>query len=1199
MIPSAKTIHHDESAFSVISAHTALCAQLEGLCLRKATTETAPRIGQHRTGRRPLYYVAMAILMLAATAWSASAQSTFGSMRGTVSDASGAVVPGATVTVHSLAQNFDRQATTNEAGEFVVENLQPGHYSVSVEHSGFSKALVPDAQLDARQELRIPVTLSMAAATTTVEVQADAAQINTENGTVSNTLAQQEVTQLPMNSRAVSSSPLASLSISPSVVTDSQGNIAVGGATSSQVGFSVDGISTANVRSNGALHDAYPSSEGISETKVTAFNNNAEFAQIGDVTFATKSGTNAWHGSAFEYFQNAALDATIYDFSSKAPKNFNAFGGSLGGPVVLPGLHSLRDRTFFFVDYEGNRKTQSFPEELLVPTAEERAGNLSGMMSGAAPAPVNNPFTGMAYANNTISSISPVAKNLLAYYPLPNANGNGYNYQTLVPIPSNTDGWDLRVDETLTRKQSLYARFSWKNLENSEGGSGLTANQFLPNVTAHDQNRSLLVSHNYTLRNNLVNEFRFGLTNFTENDSFPIEGSAAISGLGLHGINISSHPTGDAFPTFSFSDGSFSTIGQDRTGTTISQTLELTDNLIWTLGKHSLKFGVDARHVRYNALMFFQPSDDYGDFIFQPGLFTNYALGDLLLGMPQESFFAITSPQINATSLQWGLYGQDEWQLNSHLTLNFGMRWELLPPFDESQGDLGSFDPKADGGVGAVLVPDKFLASPTQSKNPAFQTVYTGFLDSFNACPLGNATLQCSSVETASQDHVTQGLRQLYKFDLDPRVSLAWRPFNNDKTVIRAGAGIFTQTTLGPMSFNNAGNPTSNLLTNVNAVSGANGGTAVVPAAFQFPQTAPAAGGVTLGGGSLEQANDPHFRDPQAAQWNLTVEHQVTPATVVRVSYVGMSNYRLPVTIDLNQIAPSTTPWDTGATAGPFVDKRAPFQNWTLLMSSENLGHASYQAGIVEAQHRVSHGLELNANYTWAKNISDAQGSDAPTVFASEEAYAVEIANRFDLKSDRGNVVATPRNRALISGTYALPFGQGRAFNGNRLFNGVLGGWDLSTVTTLQSGNWLTPTTSPAFDQSNTGMAVRSGGGAILRPDCVSNRFRSSNTPGVFFNLGAFAETPAGAGRFGNCGVGIMQGPDMIDVNSGLAKNVTLHDNYKLRFEATFTNVLNRSNFAPPQTNISNTGNFGALTSVLPQGLGGNRTGQVALRLDF
>jgi hypothetical protein len=1130
----------------------------------------------------------------------ARAQSTFGSIRGTVQDGTGAVLAGASITAHSLDDNAERNTTSGSSGEFEFENLKAGQYKLTAHVDGFTDAVIASATLEARQQLRLPITLSVASSSTSVEVTAAGGQINTENGTIGSTISSQETLTLPLNSRAVSSSPLAGLALSPNVTTDSQGNIAVGGATSSQVGFSVDGISTANVRSNGALHDAYPSSEGISETKVTAFNNNAEFAQIGDVTFTTKSGTNKWHGSTFEYFQNAALDATVYGFTSKAPKNFNAFGGSLGGPVVLPKLSKLKDTTFFFVDYEGNRKTQSYPELLLVPTQAERAGDLTELVNAQGHgAPVNNPFTGTAYQNNTIPVINPVAKALLQYYPLPNANGAGYNYQTLVPIPANTDGWDLRVDHSITSKQQVYVRFSWKDLAFSQGASGTMANQFLPNVETHDQNRSLLASYNYAISNSLVNEFRFGFTNFTGNDSFPIQGSNAISSLGLQGINISSHPTGDAFPTFSFNDGSFSNIGQDRTGTTISQTMQFTDNLTWTLGKHTLKFGVDARRVRYNALMFFQPSDDYGLFNFSPGLFTNYALGDLLLGLPQQSFFAITSPQINATSTQWGVYGQDEWQLGSHLTVSVGLRWELLPPFVESQGNLGSFDPRTN----SVLVPDKFLASGslTQSANPALQTVYSGFLTSFaasTACPVATPTntVSCSNVETASQDHITQGLRQLYKLNFDPRLSVAYRPFNGDKTVIRAGFGIFTQTTLGPMSFNNAGNPTSNLLTNVNPTGGANGGLAVVPAAFQFPQAG--AGSVTLGGGSLEQANNPLFRDPQAAQWNLTVEQQLTPETVVRVSYVGMANYRLPVTIDLNQIPASRIPWDTGATAGPFVDKRAPYQNWTLLMSSENLGHASYQAGTAEVDQRLKHGLAFRGSYTWAKNISDAQGSDAPTVFASEEAYAVEIADRFNLKSDRGNVAATPRHRVLVSGTYQLPFGAGRMWNKPGALNAVFGGWDLSSVVNLQTGNWLTPTTSPAFDQSNTGMAVRSGGGAILRPDCgFGDPYLHS--PGVYFNLNAFAQTPTGAGRFGNCGLGILQGPNLVNVNSGLAKTMNLHEHYKLRFEASFTNVLNRSNFAPPQTNISNSGTFGALTTVLPQGSGGNRTGQLALRFDF
>lgn len=546
-----------------------------------------------------------------------SAQSTFGSIVGVVRDPTQSVVPGATVTLRSLDDNSARPATVGGDGAFEFVNLKPGRYSLTAQAAGFADFQVSSAQLDARQTLRIDVALTLKGGAEVIEVQAEAAAINTENGTIGNTVTNQNLSQLPLNSRAVSTSPLAGLALSASVVQDSQGNIAVGGATSAQVGFSVDGISTANVRQNGALKDAYPSSEGISEAKITAFNNNAEFAQVGDVTFTTKSGTNQWHGSAFEYFQNSALDATIYNFPSKAPKTFNTFGGSFAGPVVLPKLGALKDRTFLFVDYEGNRKATSAPELLLVPTAAERSGNLSALVSGGMP--LMNPFTGTPFPNNTIPTcggakgcLNPVATAVLQYYPIPNVNLNvlnpSYNYQTLVPIPSSTNGWDLRLDQNITSTQQVYARYSWKDLLASEGASGQLANQFLPNVMTHDQNRSLLISYNYSIRPNLLNEFRFGFTHFMENDTFPIQGSNAISELGLQGINISSHPTGDAFPTFNFSDGTFSSIGQDRVGTTLSNTNEITDNLTYILRKHTFRFGVDARRVRYNALMFFQPS---------------------------------------------------------------------------------------------------------------------------------------------------------------------------------------------------------------------------------------------------------------------------------------------------------------------------------------------------------------------------------------------------------------------------------------------------------------------------------------------------------------------------------------------------------------------------------------------------------------
>jgi len=1127
----------------------------------------------------------------------ASAQSTFGSIRGTVTDVTGAVIVGAVISAQSLDDNVERHTTSTASGEFILENLKAGRYKVTVHHAGFRDGVAPSVALDARQELRIPFTLS-AVITETVEVNDLPAQVNTENATIGDTVLNEDVTQLPMNSRAVSSSPLASLAVSPSVVTDSQGNISVGGATAAQTGFSVDGISTANVRSNGALHDAYPSSEGISETKVTAFNNNAEFAQIGDVTFTTKSGTETWHGSAFEYFQNDALDSTVYGFTSKAPKNFNTFGGSFGGPVMIPGLWNGRSRkTYFFADYEGNRKTTSAPMLLLVPTQAQRQGNLSAFGTPM------DPFTGQPYPNGTIPGgpgnpctnpmdcINPVATALLNdYYPLPNASNPAFNYQTLSPIPSSSNGWDVRIDQSLTSKQQVYMRYGWKNVNISQSDNDTVispANAFLPNDEAREQNRSLTVSHNYVFSPTLLNEFRFGLTHFTENETFPIQGSNAISQLGLilnNGINLSAHPTGEAFPTFAFSDGTITNIGQGRVGTTISSNIQFTDNLTRVMHTHSLRFGLDARRQFYSAPMFYAPSDDFGDFAFN-GSLTNYSFGDFLLGVPQ-SFFAITSPQINASSWHWGLYGQDEWQVNHHLTLNFGLRWEYLPAFIETTGDLASFDPQ----INSIVVPDKFF--PTVANSPLLTTVYTGVLESFNGCslPNRNTALACTNVAAASKAGLPQGLRRTPMHDFDPRVSLAYRPFNNDKTVIRAGVGLFTATTLGPMSFNNAGVGLSDLLSFPNSVK--NG-----TPAFQFPQTS-IPGLVSLGGGSFEEGNDPHFKDPTSAQWNLTVERQVAPNTALRLSYVGQGTWHLPITVDLNQIPASTTPY---VPANGWADPRSPYQQFAMLMYAQSMGNANYEAGTVEVQHRSFHGLFFLGSYTLAKNISNAQGTDAPTAFAGEEPYAVEIANRFNLRYDRGNVVGTPRQRFLLRGNYQLPYGQERHWTGGGKFlNGIFGDWNFSTVTLLQTGQWLTPTMNPADDQSNTDLNnERYLGGAMARPDCVGNPIPANRSPQAYYALSSFAVPPQNAGRFGTCGLGILQGPGEINLNAGLAKEFSFQERYHLRFEATFTNVLNHTNFAPPALNISNASTFGVLDATLPQGLGGNRTGQLAVRLDF
>jgi hypothetical protein len=1170
---------------SPLASHSLMCLQLEAVllleqqaaisCRRTSTHSTSSRGDRRKKHMVGAFAILFALLFMISP--SLKAQSTFGSIRGVAQDGSGAAIPDTEVTLHSTDENTDRTVKTDAAGSYTLENVLPGKYSLRAKRDGFADTVVNGIIVAARQDQRFTLAMTVATQATTVEVDSSANQINTENGAIGDSKGTGDIGQLPLNFRASTTSPLAALAASPNVQQDSQGNIAIGGATANQIGYSVDGISTTNIFNSAAGANPYPSPEGIAELKVTAFNNNAEFSQIGDVTFTTRGGTNSYHGSLFEYLQNDALDARVYGFTQKAPKHFNTFGGSIGGPLSIPHLYNGHNRTFFFFDYEGNRRRTSQAEQYIVPTALERSGNLNELTNS-----LRDPFTNQLYPNNTIPNINPSATALLnQYYPLPNlVNPNSpVNYQTLIPIPSNTDGFDARIDQVLTSKQQVYARFNRKNLTVN------VVNPLLPNDVDTEHDRSFLVSHNYVINSRLLNEFRFGFTDTILSPNFAIEGAAGLQGLGIQvggdqGVNVSNHPTDQGFPSINFTDGtSFTPIGRDHVGPTQSTTKQLADNITYTRGRHTIRAGVDIRWVRFAVPEIETPSDDYGLFTFNQGVFTGSSFGDLLIGAPNTTYFAVTGPRDDAGGAETGLYGQDQWQVNDRLTVNFGLRWELLPPFVDKNGIQANFDPNYGGsganGQGAVIVNDILL----NGLKPA-----PAFLASFNACGLGAVNpnynpATCTPVVTNSQDNLPAGLRQTYLRNFDPRLSVAYRPFTDNKTVIRAGFGIFTVTALGQLQNNNESNPQAA----VNTWANNNGG---VPF-FTFPQITPPGASLQFGGGELEQATDPHYRDAQTAQWNVTIERQLTSNTSLRASYVGMNSYRLPVTINLNQTKPSTQPYNFA---------NAPFQNWGVIFSTNNLGGQNYQALELEASHRMSRGLAYQANYTWAHNLSDAQG-DAPTAFQGETRYGLADLNRFNISANRGNVVGTRRQRLLVTGTYELPFGKGRQWmNSSPIVDGFLGGWNLNTITLLETGPYLTPTDSITDDQTNTNP---SADGSIVRPDRVGNPVPTNRSPSNYFNLNAFAPTPQGAGRIGNAGVGILEAPGTIAVSAGLAKVVAVREAWRLRFESTFTNVLNHTNYAPPTTNISSPTSFGVLTAAQTAENAGNRTGQLALRLEF
>jgi len=1124
-----------------------------------------------------------ALLVAVFFAASARAQSTFGSVLGTVQDATQAVVPGASVTLHDDDDNSDRTTTSSSAGDFQFVNLKPGHYVVISRANGFADARVAAFDLTSRQTARVNVVMHVLGTQQTVDVSAAATMITTDKGTLEDSKDNTDMVQLPINSRAATSSPLSTLGLLPNVQTDNAGNIALGGATANMVGYSVDGISTSDVFNNGALKNAYPSMENIAEVKVTDFNNSAEFAQVGDVTFTTKGGTNTYHGSLFEYLQNDAMDATTHGFSTKAPKRYNDFGGSVSGPVQIPHLYNGHDKTFFFFDYEGNRRATSYAETLLVPTLQQRQGYVGA--TGLLPVPAGSPCYGQSYQNGYIPAncMSQASKTLLNYYPAPTitnpaqAAALGYNYQRLVPIPGNSNSFDLRIDQNINSKQQVYARFSWKNLLTTVN------NPLLPPDSDVEHDRSFLISHNYVITSRLVNEFRFGYTHELINPNFPIEGATALTQLGFTlgtapgDVNVSNHPTQGGFPTFVFGDGNTSMLGRDITGVLQSDTKELTDNLTYTIGRHTIRVGTDIRFLNFITPSLETASDDFGRFTFGGG-FTGSSWGDLMLGVPTSTYFAQTGPPDNAITHQYGFYGQDQWQVNNHLTINAGLRWEYLPGFTEAIGDMANFIPS---GNGTVVVPDKLYNG--QGAAPAF-------LQSFNSCSLGsarNTQLACSNYESASQAGMNQSLRSNYLKNFDPRIGVAYRPFADGKTVFRAGFGIFTVTNLGPLAFNMDSTPLAAVHTYSNGTSGT--------PLFQFPYTSTPSEAVALGGGTLEQGVDPNYRDPQAMQWNLTAERELTGSTAVRISYVGMVTHRQNVTVDLNQIPMNTSGYNVPA--GGWVDPRAPFQNWGQILSTEGIGNSTYHSLQTEITHRLSHGLTYQVDYSFTKSLSDAQG-DGPSAFASEVAYGFPVANRFNIKADRGNVEGTPRHRLLITGSYALPFGDGRNWHSDhRAVNAVLGGWNVNTVSLLQTGPWLTPTMNANYDRSGTGAATF--GDVIVRPNRVPgvSVIPTNRTPSNYFNPAAFTDVTT-PGQLGNASVGSLEGPGTIAVAAGLAKVYNITELVRLRFESTFTNVINHTNYLPPSTNI-NSSNFGQLTQVQTANNAGNRTGQVALRLDF
>ena len=643
-----------------------------------------------RTAGRWLMFCYCVFAMLFTLVPPSLAQSTYGTLRGTIRDQSQAVVPGATVTALNVDGNFSRTTISDESGNYEFQNLPPGRYEASAEITGFKKLVNSDVPVGPREVVRVDFSLQVGSVSDQVVVTGEASVVNSETPTISGSKTNVELKDLPLNFRGGNSSPINMVSLVPGVQVDQGNRITLAGNKIAQNEFTIDGISSTSVRSNGPLRELFPSVEGISEIKVTSTNNNAEFAQQGDVTTTSKGGTNSLHGSLFWYHQNKSLNAEDYfvpvdPVTGKKPFLLgNNFGASAGGPI-------LKNRAFFFGDFEGVRFQNASSAVLTVPTNELRSGNFG-------PTPVFDPLTQAAFANNQIPAgrINPVSQKIIdKFYPLPNTPGAADNFRRPLQQTNDSNQFDVRGDYVLSSSHSLFGRFTFKNLDPRP------ANSFpaLGNDPNTNKTRGLTFSDNWSITPRLLNEFRFGVTRSSQFFGLNINGQELVKELGLRGLP-EQLPSGGGMPNISI--GGYDAPAHSRDESLRELRIQFADNMTWSRGKHIMKWGADVRHMSIQDSAIFTGGDDFGDYSFD-GTFTGQPWGDFLLGIPVYSTIADTGPDFDSAVRHYGFFWQDDWKVSPKLTINFGLRYEYHPPFHDRTLQITNFDRR----TGNVIVPNE------------------------------------------------------------------------------------------------------------------------------------------------------------------------------------------------------------------------------------------------------------------------------------------------------------------------------------------------------------------------------------------------------------------------------------------------------------------------------------------------------------
>lgn len=1067
----------------------------------------------------------MLVCMVACIQGILFSQNITGTITGVVVDQSGGNVAGAKVVAINTGTGIGYNATTTGAGVYVLPSLPPGRYEVTVENAGFKKSVRSNLSLGADQRLRADIALELGAVSEKVVVTAEAPLVQSEQANLGTSFEGANITKLP-----VGRSPFAVLTLVPGVgnsqytayspIAAASGN--VNGSRDSMTDYQVDGTDAMLATQGSSI--ITPILEMIEEFVIQPINYSAEAGRGGaQMNVTTRAGTNELHGALFHYFGNNVLNANsffnnLYGATRPVLRS-NLFGGVAGGPVFLPRVYNGRNRTFFSFGYEGTRNRGFGQNVATVPTTAMVAGDFSGLATIYDPDTTTpNPsggFVRTAFPQNQIpaSRINSIAKSMLAVgYPQPSRPGAANNFVTTGATSYTVDQYNVRIDHNISSKNRFTARYAYSpnviaNLMPLPGPAGAGSNSNFASQFIHTSH--VTAEHVYLFSSSILNTFRFGYLVEPTGSGGPGTQEDWAAKLGI------THATSDFFPLVSTTG--LSTFG----GANLAQgreadNLQFSDSLQIVKGRHTVKTGFEVRRL---GILWWQPANTSGSFSFDTQPTMNIAtrtqgigLAGLLLGIPSSSTIAYYIKPTNPYNMWWGYYGsflQDDFRVSKRLTLNMGVRWDLNAPRREAQNRQSVFN------------------------------------------------LKTQQLDYAGVNGYPETLFDANWKNFSPRFGFAYTPFNDGRTVVRGGYGIFVLpvNTIGGTPF--AQGPWSQSINYTTTDSG-----------VTFPLTLSNAFPAYDTGGALVLTPKTgvsylprQYPTAYSQQWSLNIQRELPSHTLVEAGYVGTKGNHLQMNTNLNQVpAQLLGPGDAQA--------RRPYPNIGSIGASYNpLGNSIYHALQTRVEKRFSHGLLARANYVFSKSIDDASG-----VFGFRTFGLSSVQNAYNLHLERSVSSFDITQNFAWSFSSELPFGKSRHWlNRGGVVNAILGGWNLSAISTLSSGLPLVMSTV----SNQTGALFGSSRPNRLRDGTLSGSARSIYQ---WFDPSAFAPPPAFA--FGNDSrtEPQMRGPGAFNLNGLLGKEFHIDERRIIEFRGEFTNMLNHFNPSMPNMTIGFAG-AGTITS--------------------